>query len=168
MALIRSLAGIGVVVSTTELSEAAAVPARSDVRVFRCYAGIAPITKQSGKSRRVFMRYGCNHCIRETCYHWTRTSVQRDANSRSHYQRLKQVGQDHGRVLRSVCDRLISVLMAVLRTGVLCSADLHRRSVHSRLDLPASALLAHLGNLVVITEFSFRIARSTLAVRKQS
>lgn len=139
VALMRSLPGIGVVVSTTLLSEAAAVLAKSDVRAFRCYAGIAPITKQSGKSRRVSMRYGCNHRMREACYHWARTSVQRDVNSRSHYQRLKQAGHNHGRALRGVCDRLISVLMAVLRTGVPYSADLHRRSVHSRLDLPASA-----------------------------
>jgi len=82
--LMRSLPGIGVVVSTTLVAEAGPVLAQADGRAFRCYAGVAPITKQSGKSCRVLMRYGCNLRMREACYHWARTSVQRDANSRSH------------------------------------------------------------------------------------
>jgi transposase len=51
--LLRSLPGIGLDVSTTLLAEAGGVLADADGRAFRCYAGIAPITKQSGKSRRL-------------------------------------------------------------------------------------------------------------------
>jgi transposase len=102
VALMTTLPGIGVVVSTALLGEAAAVLADCNERAFRCYAGVAPITKQSGKSRRVSMRYGCNERIREPCYHWARTSVQRDANSRLHYSRLRQSGHSHGRALRGV------------------------------------------------------------------
>lgn len=129
VALMRSLPGIGVVVSTTLLGEAAAVLADCNGRAFRCYAGVAPITKQSGKSRRVCMRHGCNERIREACYHWARTSVQRDVNSRSHYRRLREAGHSHGRALRGVSDRLITVLMAVLRTGVPYSAQVRSGSV---------------------------------------
>lgn len=118
VALMTTLPGIGVVVSTTLLGEAAAVLADCNERAFRCYAGVAPITKQSGKSRRVSMRHGCKERIREACYLWARTSVQRDANSRLHYSRLRQSGHSHGRALRGVCDRLITILMAVLRTGI--------------------------------------------------
>lgn len=127
--LLRSLPGIGVDVSTTLLAEAGSVLANADRRAFRCYAGVAPITKQSGKSRRVVMRYGCNQRMREACYHWARTSVQRDANSRSHYDRLREAGHNHGRALRGVCDRLITILMAVLRSGQPYNPHVRRGSI---------------------------------------
>jgi transposase len=139
VALMRTLPGIGVVVSTTLLGEAAAVLAASNGRAFRCYAGVAPITKQSGKSRRVSMRYGCNKRIREACYHWARTSVQRDVNSRSHYSRLREAGHSHGRALRGVCDRLISILMAVLRTGIPYRAEIRAQSAGNELPIAAPA-----------------------------
>jgi transposase len=56
--LLRPLPGVGIDASTTFLAEAAGLLAQADGRAFRCYAGIAPITKQSGKSKRVNMRNG--------------------------------------------------------------------------------------------------------------
>jgi len=47
VALMRTLPGIGVVVSTALLGEEAAVLADCNGRAFRCYAGVAPITKQA-------------------------------------------------------------------------------------------------------------------------
>lgn len=115
--LLHSLPGVGVMVATTLLSEAHIALRDCDYERLRCYAGVAPVTKQSGKSRRVMMRHGCNHRVREACYHWARVSVQRDAASRSHYQRLRNAGHGHGRALRGVCDRLLCVLVAMLRSG---------------------------------------------------
>jgi transposase len=115
--LMCSLPGVGVMVATTLLAEANAALVDCDYRRLRCYAGTAPVTKQSGKNRRVLMRHGCNHRVREACYHWARVSVQRDVVSRSHYQRLRKAGHGHGRALRGVCDRLLCVLLAMLRTG---------------------------------------------------
>jgi transposase len=115
--ILRSLPGVGVMVATTLLSEAHGALLDGDCEHLRCYAGVAPVTKQSGKSRRVLMRHGCNHRVREACYHLARVSVQRDAASRSHYQRLRNAGHGHGRALRGVCDRLLSVLIAMLRSG---------------------------------------------------
>lgn len=139
MALMSSLPGVGVVVSTTLLGEAATALTQRDGSAFRSYAGVAPITKQSGKSKRVSMRYGCNQRLREACYHWARTSVQRDATSRAHYSRLRQAGHSHGRALRGVCDRLIAVLMAILRTGIPYSAEIRSRSIATPIALVPSA-----------------------------
>ncbi len=50
-------------------------------------------------------------------YHWARCSVQHDPFSKLHYARLRQVGHNHGRALRGVADRLLAVLMAMLRAG---------------------------------------------------
>lgn len=139
--LLRSLPGVGIDVSTTLLAEGAGLLAQADGRAFRCYAGIAPVTKQSGKSRRVIMRYGCNQRIREACYHWARTSVQRDPSSRSHYHRLRQKGHNHGRALRGVCDRLITILMAILRSGKPYNPDIRRGSSCATVGLGTAANL---------------------------
>ena len=34
------------------------------------YAGVAPVTRQSGKKSAVLMRYGCNLRLRNAIYHW--------------------------------------------------------------------------------------------------
>jgi transposase len=115
--LLLSLPGVGVAVTTTLLSEAGRSLAEKDYEALRCYAGVAPITKQSGKSRRVFMRRGCNDRVREACYHWARVSTQCDAHSREHYRRLRKAGHSHGRALRGVSDRLLAVLFAMLRSN---------------------------------------------------
>lgn len=92
----------------------------------RKLAGIASVTKQSGKSRQVLMRYRCNQRLRNVFYHGARTSIQHDPRSKHHYARLRQVGHNHGRALRGVADRLLSVLIAMLKSGQ--TYDPNRRS----------------------------------------
>jgi hypothetical protein len=50
-------------------------------------------------------------------YHWARCSVQHDPLSKLHYARLRQTGHNHGRALRGVADRLLAVLIAMLKAG---------------------------------------------------
>jgi transposase len=64
--VLRSLPGIGVMVATTWISEANGALINLDYDRLRCYAGVAPVTKQSGKSRRVLIRHGCNLSIQTT------------------------------------------------------------------------------------------------------
>jgi transposase len=114
--ILRSVPGIGRVVAATLLGEAAAEVALRDYHALRAHAGLAPVTKQSGKRRDVQMRYACQARLREAFYHWGRVNVQRDPRSRAHYTRLRQAGHSHARALRGVVDRLLAMLMAMLRT----------------------------------------------------
>ena len=75
------------------------------------------MTKQSGKSKQVVMRRGCSERLRNAMYHWARCSVQHDPFSKLHYARLRQAGHNHGRALRGVADRLLAVLIAMLKAG---------------------------------------------------
>ena len=99
------------------LAEAAALLAERDYYAIRAHAGIAPVTKQSGKSKQVGMRYRCNGRLRTAFYHWARISVQHDARSKQQYARLRAAGHSHGRALRGVADRLLAVLIAMLKSG---------------------------------------------------
>jgi hypothetical protein len=63
------------------------------------------------------MRRGCSERLRNAMYHWARCSVQHDPLSKLHYARLRQAGHNHGRALRGVADRLLAILIAMLKSG---------------------------------------------------
>lgn len=116
--LLLSLPGIGRVVAATMLAEASQPLAERDYHALRSYAGIAPVTRQSGKKRSVMMRQACNGRMRHALYHWARVNTQIDPRSHAQYQRLRAAGHSHGRALRGVADRLLAMLVAILNTGV--------------------------------------------------
>lgn len=114
-ALLMSLPGVGTIVGGTILAEASQLLATRDLGRLRTQSGIAPVTKQSGRSHCVVRRLARNLRLQEAVFHWSRTSVQNDRRSRQHYERLRAAGHRHGRALRGVGDRLLSLLIAMLR-----------------------------------------------------
>src|ERR1700694_4142552 len=78
VAILRSLPGVGRIVAATIIAEACAALTERDYRALRCHAGIAPVTKQSGKQRMVLMRYACNGRLRHAFYHCARVAAIRD------------------------------------------------------------------------------------------
>ncbi|MCU0649815.1 MAG: IS110 family transposase [Gemmatimonadaceae bacterium] len=117
--ILRSLPGVGRIVAATLLSDAAVALQDRNYAALRAFSGVAPITKQSGKRRVVSMRYACSARLRMALYHWARVSTQCDAVAKAYYARLRARGQTHGRALRSVADRWLRILMAMLTTGAL-------------------------------------------------
>jgi transposase len=118
--ILRSLPGVGRMVTATMLAEASSPVAERDYAMLRTYTGVAPITKRSGK--RVFfvqMRYACKHRLRQAMYHWARTSIQHDPAARAYYNALRVRGHHHARALRSVADRWLRILVAMLTTRTL-------------------------------------------------
>jgi transposase len=119
VAILRSVPGVGRIVAATIIAEASAALTERDYRALRCHAGIAPVTKQSGKQRMVLMRYACNGRLRHAFYHCARVAVIRDLPSKSYYTALRRRGHTHGRALRAVADRLLRILIAMLSTPTL-------------------------------------------------
>ncbi len=117
--ILLSLPGAGRIVAATMLAEASQPLAERDYHALRSYAGAAPITRQSGKRRVVVMRQSCNPRLRESLYHWARVNTQHDERGKQHYAELRGKGHSHGRALRGVSDRLLGVLVAMLRTKTL-------------------------------------------------
>jgi transposase len=77
--VLRSIPGVGVGVSAALLAEAAPLLAARNYHALRALSGLAPVTRRSGRSHLVQMRYGCNARLRNAFYHWARTSIQCDA-----------------------------------------------------------------------------------------
>lgn len=127
IAILRSAPGVGRSVAAGLLAEAAPLLALRAYPAVRALGGLAPVTKRSGKSFVVLMRYGCNTRLRNAFYHWARTSIQRDASARAYYARLRARGHSHGRALRSVADRWLRILMARLQSRTLYDPEHQRR-----------------------------------------
>jgi transposase len=117
--ILRSLPGVGRVVAATVLAEASGPLAERDYHALRAHAGIAPVTKQSGKRCSVVMRYACNRRLRQALYHWARVAATCDPATKMYYAALRKRGHSYARALRSVADRLLRVLMAMLKSGSL-------------------------------------------------
>lgn len=125
--ILRSLPGVGRVVAATMLAEASQPLAERNYHALRAHGGVAPVTKQSGKRAHVSMRHGCDARLRNAYYHWARVSTQVDPHSKAQYAALRQRGHTHGRALRSVADRLLRILVAMLKSATLYDPNRPRR-----------------------------------------
>lgn len=120
-AILLSLPGVGQSVGATMLAEASQPLAERDYHALRCYAGCAPVTRQSGKRKLVLMRRGCSERLRNALYYWSLGSLKEDW-ARQYYDRQRASGNEHGGALRSLGDRWLAVLIAMLKTGTLYDA----------------------------------------------
>ena len=127
-AILASLPGVGLSTLAALLTEAAGPLARRDYAALRTLSGVAPVTRRSGKSRVVVMRYAAQVRLRQAVFHWARTAVQNDPKSRHRYDALRARGHSYGRALRGVADRLLGVACVLLRRQVLFDPD-HGRPV---------------------------------------
>src|SRR3954471_1871722 len=125
--ILRSLPGVGRIVLATLVAEAFEALQRRDYQALRCLAGVAPVTKRSGKSRLVLMRQAAHVRLRNAVYHWARVAVQHDPRSQAKYAALRARGHGHGRALRSVADRLIGVACAMLEAKTIFDPNLASR-----------------------------------------
>ena len=112
-----SIPGVGPGITSTIYSEASRIIHDRDYHALRCYAGTAPVTRQSAKRRTVNMRQACSSRIRQAVHHWANRSIICDPRSRELYDRLRAVGHGHARAIRGLADRLLSMLIAMLRNG---------------------------------------------------
>ena len=114
--LVLSIPGVGPAVAATLLTEASRPIRERDYETLRCYAGTAPVTRQSGKRKTVGMRQACSPRLRNAVFYWATSSLCCDSRSRKHYDGLRVAGHQHARALRGLADRLLGVLIALLKT----------------------------------------------------
>ncbi len=80
--ILRSMPGIGRINLAALLCEASGPLRSRDYQALRTLCGAAPVTRHSGKSRIVVMRYAAHVRLRNTVYHWARVASQRDPKCR--------------------------------------------------------------------------------------
>lgn len=113
--ILRSVPGVGPVVLTTLIAEAR----RRDLKALRCLGGVAPVTKQSGKTKLVIKRRAVCKSLCDAFHVLGGIAVINDPVSRARYEELRKKGHSYCRSVRTVCDRLLSVVCTLLKKGEL-------------------------------------------------
>jgi transposase len=128
-AILASLPGVGRSTLATLLTEAAGPLGRRDHAALRTLSGVAPVTKRSGKTRIVVMRYAAQVRLRQAVFHWARVAVLNDPKCRGRYEAFRARGHSYGRALRGVADRLLGVACVLLQRRTLFNPDHGARAV---------------------------------------
>jgi len=113
--ILRSLPGLGMVLGARVLSEFGDDPTRfADADGRRRYAGTAPITKASGKSRVVQRRRARNERLSDSCRMWAFSALGQSPGARHYYWRRRTAGDSHEAALRRVANKLLGQLHVCL------------------------------------------------------
>jgi transposase len=109
--IFKSLPGSGTKLANRLLGEIGADRAVfASAEALQCYAGTAPVTKQSGKSRYVHIRRMCAPVLRATVHLWADESRHGCAWAQAYYQRKREEGHSHATALRCLGQRWLKIL----------------------------------------------------------
>jgi transposase len=89
----------------------------ADDRALQAFAGSAPITRASGKSRTVTRRRTKNNRLAAIGYSWAFSAMSRPSPTREHYLRRRDRGDGHAAALRHLFNRMLGQLHHCLATG---------------------------------------------------
>jgi transposase len=117
--IILSVPGCGNHFVATVLAEASQALAERNYKALRASAGVAPVTKQSGKSHVVTLRYACNKRLRRLLHLAAGSHATADPKARALYAAHRARGQNHARAVRAVGDRLLKLIITLLEQDAI-------------------------------------------------
>jgi Transposase IS116/IS110/IS902 family len=82
----------------------------ADAKARRNYAGTAPITRASGRSRIVLARHIRNKRLADACYLWAFTALTKSPGARAYYDTRRAAGDTHNAALRRLASKLLGQL----------------------------------------------------------
>ena len=88
-----------------------------DAKGLKAYAGAAPVTRASGKSRSVTHRRVKNNRLAAAGYIWAFSALTASPGARAHYDRRRDAGDRHAAAQRNLFGRLLGCLQHCLTTG---------------------------------------------------
>ena len=116
--IITSFPGLGALTGARVLAEIGDDRSRfQDAKGLKAYAGAAPITRASGKTRSVTRRKVKNNRLNAAGYTWAFSALTASPGARAHYDRRKDTGDRHAAAQRNLFGRLLGCLHHCLTTG---------------------------------------------------
>jgi transposase len=116
--IITSFPGLGAIAGARVLAEIGDDRSRfQHAKGLKAYAGAAPITRASGKTRSVTHRKIKNNRLASAGYTWAFSALTASPGARAHYDRRKDAGDRHAAAQRNLFARLLGCLHHCLLTG---------------------------------------------------
>jgi transposase len=118
--ILRSAPGLGPILAARVLAEVGDDPDRfTTAGGLRAYAGTAPVTRASGRSRHVKARRVRNKRLGDACHWWAFAALTKSAGARAHYDRRRAAGDHHNAALRNLANKLLGRLWWCLKHNEL-------------------------------------------------
>ena len=135
--IITSFPGLGPLTGARVLAEIGDDRSRfQDAKGLKAYAGAAPITRASGKTRSVTHRRIKNNRLNAAGYIWAFSALTASPGARAHYDRRKDTGDRHAAAQRNLFSRLLGCLWHCLITSQHYD---EATAFSARTNLPAAA-----------------------------
>jgi transposase len=116
--IITSFPGLGPLTGARVLAEIGDDRSRfQDAKGLKAYAGAAPITRASGKTKSVTHRRVKNNRLNAAGYSWAFSALTASPGARTHYDRRRDDGDRHAAAQRHLFGRLLGCLWHCLTTG---------------------------------------------------
>jgi transposase len=116
--IITSFPGLGPLTGARVLAEIGDDRSRfQDAKGLKAYAGAAPITRASGKSKSVTCRKVKNNRLASAGYTWAFSALTASPGARAHYDRRRDAGDRHSAAQRNLFGRFLGCLHHCLATG---------------------------------------------------
>lgn len=88
-----------------------------DADELAAFSGIAPVTRQSGKSRVVRQRWACPKYLKQTFHEFADSARKWCPWSKARYRQLRDRGMKHNAALRKIARSWLRILFRVWQTG---------------------------------------------------
>jgi len=116
-ALIRSLPGMGAVLSAELIANIGTIERFHSADALASAAGLTPVIRQSGKSRSWRRAYGGDKALKRVFFQSAFCAVStRDPLSKAFYDRKRREGKHHTQAIIALARRRVTVLWTMLRT----------------------------------------------------
>jgi transposase len=91
-----------------------------------CLAGVAPSTRQSGKTRTVGFRWACDKQLRDAICDFAGDSRRASPWAADLYQRARNRGHDHPHAVRILARAWLDIIWHCWHDGIACNPERHR------------------------------------------
>jgi transposase len=109
--LLTAVPGLATILGARVLSEIGDDRSRfATADGLRAFAGTAPITRASGRSKSVRTRRVKNKRLADACHWWAFASITKSPGCRAHYDRRRATGDSHNAALRNLANKLLGRL----------------------------------------------------------
>jgi transposase len=127
--LFGSLPGAGAKLAPRLLAELGDDRERFDSpEALQCYAGTAPVSYQSGRVRKAYLRFACRKVLRHTVHLWANLSREKCPWAETYYQKKREEGHGHANALRCLGQRWLKILWKMWQTKTSYDAETHQRN----------------------------------------
>jgi len=107
-------------------------PSPQDIRAL---AGTCPVTKQSGKSRRIQFRRACNHRYRDTAQQFAISSAQQSDWAVTYFNNALARGLRKNHAYRCLANRWLGIIWKMWQTGKPYDEAYHLKQIHQHRSL---------------------------------